>query len=226
MAITLADILTEVKQRAGLAANRAHDPDLAPNPSNDALLTVYAQSGAIKIANHSGRALAQATIPIVSGTFAYDVGNSIREVGALRFETGGESTAVALASGERVRVQCEELGAETGTPTCAGFYGDKIYLFPVPDAAGNLRVYYWAASFIGESGAMDTDELPSSDLLNNFPSEFREALVDFVLYNWYLETGHLDRSRHLLERFRETLREGRTRPRRPNLIRQSYKPYG
>lgn len=232
--MTLAELYSQIHARSGILARRLEldgqqGTNVASREADEGVLLIFARQGAAIIARRTRRMEAQATINLVDGTAAYDLGTAVGTPRRMHLvDADGALSELAHVEGDSIwpATHRDTVSGTKGTPTCFGIYAGMLYVWPIPDAAYTGYLYYESSSAIGEEDALTTSETPAGDLLAFLPAEMERPLSDYVLSEWYREIGQHGEAALLMRRFEEDLKRFSSNPHAPKVYHRSYKPYG
>lgn len=140
--MTLADFHNQVRTRAGLLARRAGDPTLVPTNADETQLTEYLRQGLVEIAVKTDRFEDTATISTVAGQAEYAVSAAIRHVQRATVVDASGAERDINHAGHTARAQATASQAQQGLPCNYVLFGGSLWLYPVPDAAYQVKLYY------------------------------------------------------------------------------------
>lgn len=158
--MTLADFHKQVRTRAGLLARRSGDATLVPTTADEDQLTEYLRQGLVEIAVKTDRFEDVATITTVSGQAEYAVSAAIRHVKRATVVDANGNEFDLDHVGQTSRAKATAANAQQGRPCEYVLFGGSLWLYPVPDAAYDVKLYCTLNGATDGSGAVAANEPP------------------------------------------------------------------
>lgn len=116
------------------------------------------------------------TTPVAIGTYDYEFpSNSISQINSLHLN-GQRLSPVEFQDAEMTFLMTDPKREAVGTPLYWWFWGDTVTLWPTPDAAGTLTLYYTRNPVRLTGGDSETLDVPDKHY---------QTVVDYVLWRAY-----------------------------------------
>lgn len=223
---SLQDVYDQVRQRGGLLARRASDPSVAPTGDDEPALEPYVRQGLVEIATKTHRIDDAVRIDVEAGTAQYALPAHVDRIREAVYDQGTATHALAIEDGHDVMKRAEHPNAKSGPPKQIGLQSGSVWLWPVPNGAGTLRLYVTQNGAYEESPPPESDVPSVDEVLSALPPELERTMVDYVLSQWFADVGEQDLSQMLIESYYKDIDSAQRDPHRKRQTTRQYRPLG
>lgn len=178
----------QIKQRV-----RTKFGDTSGAELTDTDLLSWINDGMTEIARRTQQPQATATTPTIVGTAAYSITTFAADVLRLRsvMLDGSVLSGLSIEEADTLLGDRERANVGRGTPGYFWVFADAINLWPIPSAAGTLKL-----SYVKRPAAVTVDgDTPG------IPTHMHVDLVDYVVAQVLESTGDPDRADRRMSRF-------------------------
>jgi hypothetical protein len=225
---TAQDARDRAKTRIATLAKRVGDATLTPSPSDDDQLDGYVSDALKAIAKKTDRLTATLSLQTVAGQAYIDEPEHVDVIQEAQVFDSGAGHELHLESGGEMARRAQAPDASEGRPHTIGAHGQRLWLFPVPDATYDLMLH------VSQSGASTDSPQPSDDtvppgldaLVAQMPAELDRALVGYVAAEWMVDSGEPEAAERDRARFVRDLERHDTDPNRKRTTTRPYNPLG
>ena len=203
MLTTADDVFDRARTRIGKLARRAERDLLTPSEADEDALTLYLEDGITTICTETDRMATSVEIDLVEGQEYVERPPYINRIDrASLLGTGQGALLVERKDGRELAQWSRDPEAKTGLPEFIGAFDGRYYLFPVPDGAYTLDLLVTYNGAVGDSAPSTVQDPPTLDtLVEVLPSDFRKAIVAYVVGRWFEDIGEAEIAQPELGRF-------------------------
>lgn len=245
------DVYDRVRRKIGVLARR-HEMELtAPTEDDEVSLQAYLEDSLSELAVETERYRKEVTVRTSTNAFVPRP-DFVHHLHVAQIHHEGEAFDLDVTDGRDVATWSRRPNPETGRPTKIGAFGERLYLWPVPDqeylidmlcslngstgSPGSAPVetetswFFLRPTQLFPFGSTSSASGPSPPtlgrLLGMTPRELHKAVVAYVTAEWLIDIGEPEIAADPEQRFETDLRDYDQEPIEPSTGERDYNPLG
>lgn len=202
---TAQSVYDRAKTQIGKLARRAERSLLTPSEADEDVLKMYLEDALTEIGTETDRLSTSVKLTTTKGQPYVDQPPHLDVVRQASIYQSSTAYEVEVWDGSEIAQWSRDPAADSGRPDRMGAHEQRLYLYPVPDAAYTIDLQITMNGATSDNGSSPStpSEPPELDtVVAAVPAEFDRALAAHLVGRWFADIGEMELAAEPLETFR------------------------